>query len=191
MLSIVYNSIPLDLPFIVERMSAAHLIFDATRHWHKHAHELVSTMTFPCTNIRGWNICLIWQSVWIDRICSAWYPDVCYIIFGHLLHMRSGRTGNLFSLSLGSLWWLQIFGYVLACRPYSFVCTVHHLIMPQNACQIYFVEGVSKIKHILSVIPHTICGAVCFQLPISLVMIEIIEYIYFVLSSSSNRKYEL
>ena len=32
-----------------------------------------------------------------------------------------------------------------------------------NACQIYFVECVSKIKHILSVIHHTICGAVCFQ----------------------------
>ena len=41
-----------------------------------------------------------------------------------------------------------------------------------NACQIYFVECVSKIKHILSVIHYTICGAVCFQLPISLVMIE-------------------
>ena len=33
-----------------------------------------------------------------------------------------------------------------------------------NAYQIYFVECVSKIKHILSVIHHTICGAVCFQL---------------------------
>ena len=32
-----------------------------------------------------------------------------------------------------------------------------------NACQIYFVECVSKIKHILSVIHNTICGAVCFQ----------------------------
>ena len=27
----------------------------------------------------------------------------------------------------------------------------------------YFVECVSKIKHILSVIHYTICGAVCFQ----------------------------
>ena len=32
-----------------------------------------------------------------------------------------------------------------------------------NACQIYFVECVSKINHILSVIHYTICGAVCFQ----------------------------
>ena len=56
----------------------------------------------------------------------AW--DVCYIIFCHLLHLCSGKTGNLFSLLLCSLWWVQIVGYVLPCRSYSFVCTVHHLI---------------------------------------------------------------
>ena len=33
----------------------------------------------------------------------------------------------------------------------------------KNACQIWFVECVSKIKHILSVIHYTKCGAVCFQ----------------------------
>ena len=38
--------------------------------------------------------------------------------------------------------------------------------------QIYFVECVSKINHILSVIHYTICGAVCFQFTHSLVMIE-------------------
>ena len=102
----------------------------------------------------------------------AW--DVCYIIFCHLLHIRSGKTGNLFSLLLCSWWWVQIFGYVLACRSYSFVCTVHHpiIIIVQtylkalnlsNACQKYFVECVSKIEHILFVIHYTICGAVCFQ----------------------------
>ena len=36
----------------------------------------------------------------------------------------------------------------------------------------YFVECVSKIKHILSVIHYTICGVYVFSLPISLVMIE-------------------
>ena len=100
--------------------------------------------------------------------------DICYIIFCHLLHIRSGKTGNLFLLLLCSLWWVQIFGYVLLCRSYSFGCTLHHLIIIivqtylkalnlQNACQIYFVECVSKIKHILSVIHYTICGALCFQ----------------------------
>ena len=43
--------------------------------------------------------------------------------------------------------------------------------------QIYFVECVSKIRHILSVIHYTIRGAVCFQLTHFLVMIEII-YIF-------------
>ena len=57
----------------------------------------------------------------------AW--DVCYIIVCHLLHIRSGKTGNSFSLLLSSLWWVQIVGYVLPCRSYSFVCTVHHLII--------------------------------------------------------------
>ena len=55
--------------------------------------------------------------------------------------------------------------------------------------KIYFVECVNKIEHILSVIHYAICGAVCFSLPISLVMIEG-KYI-FVLLSSSNWKYEL
>ena len=56
----------------------------------------------------------------------------------------------------------------------NFVCTVHHLIIIivqtylkplnlQTACQIYFVECVSKNKNILSVIHYTICGAVWFQ----------------------------
>ena len=57
----------------------------------------------------------------------AWV--VCYIIFCHLLYIHSGKTGNLFSLVLCSLWWAQIVGYVLACRSYSFVCTLHHLII--------------------------------------------------------------
>ena len=49
---------------------------------------------------------------------------------------------------------------------------------------IYFVECVSKIKHILSVIHHTIYGAVCFQFihfPC-----DDWENIYFVLSSTSE-----
>ena len=41
----------------------------------------------------------------------------------------NGKTANLFSLLLYSLWWVQIFRYVLACRSYSYICTVHHLII--------------------------------------------------------------
>ena len=62
---------------------------------------------------------------------------------------------------------MQIVGYVLACRSYPFVCTLHHhiIIIVQTYLKslIYFVECMSKIKHILLVSHHTICGAVCFQ----------------------------
>ena len=130
------------------------------------------------------------------RLC-VW--DVCYIIFCYLLHIHSRKTGNLFSL-LCSLWWVQIIGYVLSWRLHSFVCTLHHLIIiivqtylttlnSWTASQIYFVECVIKTRHILLVIHYKIRGAVCFSLPISLWWLK--EYIYFVLLSSSNRKYEL
>ena len=59
----------------------------------------------------------------------------------------------------------------------------------KNACQIYFVEYVSEIKHILSVIHYTIYGAVWFQL--THLACDDWENIYFVLLSSSNRKCEL
>ena len=73
-----------------------------------------------------------------------------------------------FMMSANSLirFGLQI---VLACL-YSTPSHYHHCAnlsedigLIWNACQIYFVECVSKIKHILSVIHYTICGAVCFQ----------------------------
>ena len=78
-------------------------------------------------------------------------------------------------LLLWSLRWVQMVGYVLAWISYSFICTLHHLMIIvvktylktlnlSNACQIYFVERMIKIRHILSVIHYTIRGAVCFQL---------------------------
>ena len=128
----------------------------------------------------------------------AW--DVSYIIVCQLLHIHSRKTGILLSLLLCSLWWVKIFGYVLACRSCSFVCTLHHLIILivqtylrtlnlWNTCQIYFVECVSKIKHIFSVIHYKIYGAVCFQF--THFPCDDWENIHFVLLSSSNRKYEL
>ena len=46
-----------------------------------------------------------------------------------LIAYTSEKTGNLFSLLLCSSSWVQIVGYVLVCRSYSFVCTVHNLII--------------------------------------------------------------
>ena len=46
----------------------------------------------------------------------AW--DVCYTIFCHLLYMHSGKTRNLFSLVLCSLWWVQIVSLSSLCKLY-------------------------------------------------------------------------
>ena len=61
----------------------------------------------------------------------------------------------------------------LVCRSYSFVCTLHHLIIifvqtlsediDLIKCQSGIICRVCKITHILSVIHYTICGTVCFQ----------------------------
>ena len=59
----------------------------------------------------------------IPHICPwlcAW--DVCYIIFCHLLHIHSRKTGILFSLLLCSLWWVQILFVCLYITPSHF----HH-----------------------------------------------------------------
>ena len=110
----------------------------------------------------------------------AW--DVCYIISCHLLYIHSRKTGNLFSLELCSLWWVQIVGYVLACRSYSFVCILYHLIIIM--CKLYWHWnykmpvrydlssvwiGLSIISQ-LSIIQYV--GLCVFSLPISFVMIE-------------------
>ena len=131
----------------------------------------------------------VWWSIHLSH-CYHIFPwlcawDVCYIIFCHLLHIRSGKTGNLISLLLCSLWWVQIFGYVLACRSYSFVYSTpshyHHCAkfiwrhwtyeMPVR----YISSSVwvrLSIFSPLSIIQYV--GQYVFSLPISLVMIEII-----------------
>ena len=60
-----------------------------------------------------------WLCVW----------DGCTIIFCYLLHIHPGNTGTLFPLLMLSLWYLQMIGYIMACRSCSFVCRLHHLII--------------------------------------------------------------
>ena len=85
-------------------------------------HQIGSVPLSHCYHISPW-------------LCAR---DVCYIILWHLLHIRSGKRGNLFSLLLSeNIWIIQCLSDIF-CR----VC---------------------KIKHILSVIHYTICGAVFFQ----------------------------
>ena len=67
-----------------------------------HHHQIGSIQLSHCYHIFPW-LC-----VW----------DVCHIIFCYLLHIHSGKTGNLFSLWLCSLWWVQLIGHVLSWRSY-------------------------------------------------------------------------
>ena len=72
--------------------------------------------------------------------------------------MMSANTRTFFGLQI-----------VLVCL-YSAPSHYHHcanlsegIELMKCLSDIYFVECVSKIKHVLSVIHYTICGAVCFQ----------------------------
>ena len=89
---------------------------------------------------------------------------------------------------------------IWAYRSCSSVCTLRHfiIIIAQtylkalrlwDACLIHFVECVSNISHIVSVIHYTIYGAVCFQF--AHFPHDDWENIYFVLSSALTQKYEL
>ena len=122
----------------------------------------------------------------------AW--DICFIIFCHLLHIHSGKTGNLFSLLLCSLWWVEIVGYVLPCRSYWFVGTVHHLIIIIVQTYLKTLNLWKCLSDILSSvwvrlsILYNMWGCVFSVYPFPLWWLR--EYIYFVLLSSSNWKYE-
>ena len=93
------------------------------------------------------------------------------------------RYYTLFSLSLCSLWWVQIVGYVLACRSYSFV--VQYIISLSSLCKLIWRHWTYKmpVRYILSsvwvrlsifsqlsIIQYV--GLCAFSLPISLVVIE-------------------
>ena len=113
--------------------------------------------------------------------------DICYITFCQLLHIHSDTTGNLFSLLLCSLWWVQIVGYVLDCRSYSFFvqCTIslwswrkpfwRHWIYKMPVTYIFVECARLSILYQLSIIQYV--GLHAFSLPISPVMNEII-YIF-------------
>ena len=105
-----------------------------------------------------------------------------------------------FFLLLCSLWWVQIVGYVLACRSCSFVCTLQRLIiiivqtylrtlkMPVR----YILSSVWVKLSIFSVIRYTIHGGYQFTHCVPCDDWEDnIHIIHLILFSSSNRKYEL
>ena len=129
----------------------------------------------------------------------AW--DVCYIIVCHLLHIHSGETGDLFSLVLCSLWWsansrirfgLQIVFVCLYITPSHY----HHcanFIWWHWTCKMpvrYNLSSVWVRLNIFSQLSNLEYVGLCvFSWTFPLWWLR--EYIYFVLLSSSNRKYEL
>ena len=93
------------------------------------------------------------------------------------------------------LWCVKMIEYILTRWSYSFVCTLHSLIIItmqrylkvldlRNICHVHSVECMSEIKSILSINFHGLC---LFSLPISRMMWE---YVCFILIPSSNRKYD-
>ena len=117
-------------------------------------------------------------------LLSYFSVAVCLRCLLHLFLSLTASGKPMFSLSLCSSWWVQIVGYVLACRSYSVVCTWHDLIfiigktyrkilktykMPVR----YILSSVWVRLNIfsqLSVIQYM--GLCVFSLPISLVMME-------------------
>ena len=133
-----------------------------------HHHQIGSIHLSHCYHIFPW-------------LC-AW--DVCCIIFCLLLHIRSRKTGNLFSLLLCSLWCVQIFGYVF-CLQMVLVCLYSTPSHYHQLCKLIWRHWTYKmrVRYILSSVwvrlsifsPLSIIqyvGLYVFSLPISLVMIE-------------------
>ena len=69
---------------------------------------------------------------------------------------------------------MQIIEYIMVRWSYTFVCTLHYLIIIRiqtymkvlesyNTCQVHYILRVSKIKAILAHIFHAMYGTVCIQ----------------------------
>ena len=128
----------------------------------------------------------------------AW--DFCYITFCYLLHIHSEKKWEfvfiiivqfMMSANIRIPFGLKIVCVYLHITPSHY----HHCVNLSEDIELIkclsdiFFECVSKIKFVLQVIHHAICGAVCFSFTHS--PWDDREYIYFVLLSSSNWKYEL
>ena len=116
----------------------------------------------------------------------------------HILSLMAYTFREFVFITIVQFMMSAILGYVLDCRSYSFVCTVHHFII--IIVQRHWTYKM-PVRYILSSVwvrlspfsPLSIIqyvGLYVFSLPPFLLW-WLREYIYFVLLSSSNRKYEL
>ena len=175
-----------------EGVSNMLLVISITFYCHYNMGCTCSTGPFQCWWLKGY----IYSSCYCHQIASihlshcyhilpwssAW--DVCCIIFCRLLHIHSGKTLILFSLLLLSLWWVQTFGYALACRSYfSLYITPSHyhncanmFIWRHWTYEMHVRYIVSSVRlSVLSQLSIIHYVELCvFSLPISHVMIEII-----------------
>ena len=103
----------------------------------------------------------------------------CTIIFCQLFHLDPGKVGFLFA-SQHTLECAQIIGYFMAGMWYSFLCTLHYLIIFNTpiylerrlpACQVYSVECMFNNQIYSLHYLYAVYGVECFGLPISLWMI--------------------
>ena len=125
----------------------------------------------------------------------AW--DVCYIIFCHLLHILAGKTGICFhyfcavyeECKYSGTFWLV--GRTRLFEKYtislSSLCKLIWRHWTYKRPVRYILS--SKIKHVLRYPLYNMWGCMFSVYPFLLWWLR--EYIYFVLLSSSNRKYEL
>ena len=130
---------------------------------------------------------LSWLCVW----------DGCTIIHCHLLHIYPGNTGTLFPLLVFSLSYLLMIGYIMACRSCSFVCGLQHLIIiirtiwrhwTTKMLVMYMLQCVCLRLRQFSPLSFIQYMGLCLQLTQFSCYDR--ENVYFILLSSSNRKYE-
>ena len=110
------------------------------------------------------------------------YRDFVFIII--VQFMMSANIRIRFGLQI-----VFVCLYIIPSHYHHYANLSEDIELIKNACQICFVECVSKIRHIFLVIHYTIYGAVCFQF--THFPSDDWENMHSVLLSSSNRKYEL
>ena len=89
-----------------------------------------------------------------------------YFLEWNYLKVDTKYKFGLFFPLLCNLWQVQIIGYIMAWRLYSFICILQPEGIEHIKCLVRYI--LSKIKYILSIILSAIYGAVYFSLPNSL-----------------------
>ena len=95
--------------------------------------------------------------------------------YHHILSVASYTLAELFLFPLIHLWYVQLIVCIMTWKSYSFAYTLHYLIIIimqtclkawdiKNACQLYYLKHVSKIKLILSAIIDGIYRLCVFSL---------------------------